>query len=380
MSNPVCFHNRIRRLACTLCLCICLVLLAACAPQSDVSQPTTSDGNETSTPELPGVRREIFSFMKDKTYFLRTSDENTIIRNGIDVSEFQKEIDWVTVKNTGITFAIVRIAGRSYTSGILYDDATYAQNIQSAMEVGLDVGAYFFSQAISPGEAIREADYLLELLDGAPLTIPIFIDFEFYGSGTGRLFEAELTPKEAMAICEAFCERIESAGYTAGVYANLNMINSLFDIEWLESNYAVWLAHYTTESEYNGIFDFWQYSGTGRIDGIGVACDANVRLVDETPALQNVACIHSKADLLAIGWDKVPGAYGYVVQRYNTTKGEYETIAELRGAGTTCYQDKGLKPLTAYSYRVCAVQYDNGDKMYGEWSDMITGKTLAPKK
>ena len=147
-------------------------------------------------------------------YFIR--------RISVDVSSNQLKIDWKKVAATNVGAAMVRVGYRGTESGKIYTDNSYITNINGALQNGLPVGVYFYSQAITPEEAGEEADFMLEKISGQLVTLPVAIDFEFGcakdGSLTGRLYEAKLTQEETTRIAETFCEKITAAGYVPMVY------------------------------------------------------------------------------------------------------------------------------------------------------------------
>ena len=141
--------------------------------------------------------------------------ENGEVRSqlGVDVSDHQGAIDWSAVASDGVDFAFVRVGNRGYTEGALYADTRYAENIDNATSAGLDVGAYFFSQAVSVEEAREEAEFVLRLLAGRYLALPVAYDHEPVADGAGR---ANNMDRETLTACaRAFCERLEQGGYSS---------------------------------------------------------------------------------------------------------------------------------------------------------------------
>ena len=198
--------------------------------------------------------------------------EDEVLRPGIDVSQYQGEIDWEAVAEAGIEFAIVRVAWRGYgASGSLNEDTTYVTNIKEAQANGIKVGAYIFSQAISVEEAVEEADYLMACLEKEGLTVelPLVIDFEYAGD-PGRLEAANLTRQEATDICNAFCAQVQSKGYEGMTYANRYFLESKLFPEQLGK---VWLANFGTATGYKGDYEYWQFSSRGQVAGISGVVD-----------------------------------------------------------------------------------------------------------
>ena len=201
------------------------------------------------------------------------------ITYGIDVSYYNGTIDWNAVKNAGIQNVMIRVGYRGYgSSGSLNEDVNYKQNIEGALDAGLNVGVYFFSQAVNQQEASDEADYVIERIRDYDITLPVVIDFEYADTGSGlggRLYNADLSVDKATRVCKAFCRIVEEEGYTAMVYANKSMLENNLDAAELSDKYKVWLANYTTNTSYNGYYDVWQYSSRGHVNGINGYVDCN---------------------------------------------------------------------------------------------------------
>ena len=169
-----------------------------------------------------------------KTYTHNSIFDNSVMVNGLDVSVYQKTIDWQQAKADGIDFAIVRVGGRGYgAAGNMYSDETFKRNIEGAKAAGMLVGIYFFSQAIDEIEAVAEARYAVELMHEAgvyELDLPIFMDYEFSGGSAGRLTKAKLSKSKATKIARAFCEEVKLLGYKPGIYANLTFLKNTIDL------------------------------------------------------------------------------------------------------------------------------------------------------
>ena len=195
---------------------------------------------------------------------------------GIDVSFFDGAIDWNAVKAQGIEFAIIRIGGRGWTSGAIYDDSRTQEYLRGARAAGVKIGVYFYSTAIDRREAVEEANMTLRVLDGISLEYPIFIDMEFSGEyPKGR--SDQLSPSERADIVIAFCETVQNSGYRAGVYASQNYLKAYIDYHSVDQ-YTVWLASYTANNKlprFYERYDIWQFSDRGRVNGIRSDVDMN---------------------------------------------------------------------------------------------------------
>lgn len=205
-------------------------------------------------------------------------DDCTVI-NGIDVSYYQGDINWNAVKADGIDFAIIRVGYRGYgTSGNLREDPKYVQNIQGALNAGVKVGVYIFSQATTTAEAVEEANFLLSRIGGYNISFPVVMDFEYasLSSGEGgRLYDANLSQREATEVCKAFASRVASAGYTPMIYANKSMLRNHLYANELSAVCDIWLANYVYQTDYEGDYTCWQYTSGGSVAGISGRVDMN---------------------------------------------------------------------------------------------------------
>lgn len=200
----------------------------------------------------------------------RLDDEDALF--GIDVSKWNKEIDWESVRAAGVDFAIIRCGYRGSKTGALVEDPYFKKNVEGAEAAGIKVGIYFFTQATNEIEAVEEASMALMLCRNYKLALPIFIDTEGAG-GSGRA--DGLGVETRTAVCEAFCRTIENSGFNAGVYASKNWFINNLSTENL-SDYTIWLAQYSRAATYDGRYDLWQYTSAGTIDGIETRVDLNM--------------------------------------------------------------------------------------------------------
>lgn len=212
---------------------------------------------------------------------------------GIDVSQFQGDIDWTAVRNSGITFAFIRCGGRGYSQGGIYDDTKFFQNVQNAKAAGIKVGVYFFSQAITPYEALEEASITLAKISGLGIDLPVVMDWET-GSGYRTW---ELYGEDFANVITAFCSTIAQNGYTPCVYLNTSDINSRLGgySGTILSKYKLWYAYpyscYNDGSYYKTgdttpprsfYYEYWQYSWRGSVPGIKTDVDLNIKILGKT--------------------------------------------------------------------------------------------------
>lgn len=192
---------------------------------------------------------------------------------GIDVSKYQGNIDWNAVAADGITFAIIRVGYRGYGSGALVEDSTFRRNIQGATAAGLKVGVYFYSQAINEAEAVEEASMVLSLCSGYSLPLGVYYDTEKVAGDTGRADGISAAQRTACAV--AFCETIRNAGYSAGVYSYASWFYNSLNYANI-SKYRIWIAQYRDSLDFKYRYDIWQYTSTGKVNGVPGNVDMNV--------------------------------------------------------------------------------------------------------
>lgn len=206
--------------------------------------------------------------VEDKPQFFTSENEYV---SGIDVSHHNGEIDWKTVAKNN-DFVIIRTGYRGYTEGKIVEDTYFKENIKGAEKADIPIGVYFYSQATTVEEAREEASYVLSLIKGKDVSLPVFIDYEYAfnkdGMHDGRLFNANLTPAEATEIINAFCEKINKGGHYAGLYASSSILSNNIKTSKLNKNIYIWVADYNEYVKYQGDYDIWQYTKTGSSEGV----------------------------------------------------------------------------------------------------------------
>lgn len=194
-------------------------------------------------------------------------------RLGIDVSQHQGTIDWVAVKEAGVSFVIIRIGGRGYgPEGSIYFDDLAQSYYEGAKAAGLDVGAYFFSQAITETEAVEEATFVLEQTQHWEMAMPVVYDWEQLD---GKTRTSDIDPRTLTDCMKAFCKTIEDGGRSVMLYFNPDHAQSMFYIEEM-AQYDFWLAYYTQWMDYPYKVDMWQYTNQGSVPGIDTDVDINL--------------------------------------------------------------------------------------------------------
>ena len=185
-------------------------------------------------------------------------------RRGVDVSQYQEEVDWPQVYAAGFDFAFIRIGYRGNTTGELYADELARQHLAGAKAAGLDVGVYFYSQAVSPEEAAEEAEWCLSFLEDTTLELPVVYDWEWVGSEART---ANMDRQTLTDCARTFCRAIEESGYRSMLYFNSHLSRDLLDLQELRE-YPFWFAQYRDALDYEYRVAFWQYTETGTVPGI----------------------------------------------------------------------------------------------------------------
>lgn len=184
----------------------------------------------------------------------------------IDVSTYNGDIDWNRVKEAGIDYAIIRVGYRGYETARLVKDKRFDTNMSNATAAGVKVGAYIVTQAVNTNEAVEEASFIISACSGYNVSLPLAIDVESAGNGSGR--GDKISVAERTAVINAFVQTIRGAGYSAMVYANKDWMTNRINAGGLASGSTVWLAQYRSSCTYGGSYQMWQFTESGSIPGI----------------------------------------------------------------------------------------------------------------
>ena len=242
---------------------------------------------------------ELTEFPMDRTLFsvengvARYDGEGYTLLRGVDVSEYQGAIDWTAVRESGVEFALLRCGWRGYSGGSLNEDTYFLQNVEGASAVGIKVGAYFFSQAVSVAEAAEEAVFTAKLLEGLTLDLPVFYDWEVIGTQPARTDDWDA--RTVTDGCLEFCDLMESAGYEAGVYSYIPHVYSHYVLDDL-AGLSVWMGDPGNFPEFYYEHSIWQYSVTGSVPGIDGDVDLDVMYMPVPAAEDASASAASPAD------------------------------------------------------------------------------------
>lgn len=333
--------------------------------------------------------------LSSTTYTHASQFKNSTVMKGIDVSEWNGSINWSKVKSSGVTFAFIRAGGRYYGSGAYFVDSKFAENVKNATAAGIDVGAYFYSQAINAAEARQEAAYTLNIVSSYNLTLPIVMDYEYAWEGglTGRLYNAHLSKSAATTVINTFCSTVEASGYVGMLYASKSVITDDMNITSINNKYPIWNAQYndsdtltytdnglTSGKKYTYMVRGYHKLNTGNVYGaysqeysctatyaeaVTASTDPEPPIFDTAPDMPTQATIADRtSSSINVRWSKISGVTGYFVYKYNTSTGKYDRIARCIGDESRSYNFTGLSPATTYKFGVRAYYEYNGMIMY----------------
>ena len=247
-------------------------LFSLAAPKPEVPAETPEP---TPTPDPINKNDYDMQYLSHNEGIYTYEDENYTSSFDIDVSHYQGTINWEKVKEAGVQFVFIRAGYRGSTTGELHEDTCYRENIKGAVNAGLEVGVYFFSQAVSPEEAEEEAGFLLSLIQEYPVSECVY-DLEYSDEGD-RASENDQDINTAAAA--SFCKKIWESGYVPLVYGSTNFMYHDIRMEDLQDFTEFWIASYGKDTpEFPYVYRMWQYACDGEIDGIDTVVDFNIRM------------------------------------------------------------------------------------------------------
>ncbi len=256
--------------ALVLLLLAALCLSRCTGPEPETSAPTISTTMPTTAPTLAPNPYFSGDFGYRDGYLSCLSGSSKL---GVDVSSHQGSIDWPMVATQGVEFAMIRLGYRGWGNGEIVADERALANLQEAAAAGLQVGAYFYSQAVTPQEALEEARFVMSVLDGMALSMPVVFDWEIFSEDGRNAYVDSQTVNECARV---FCEEVRKAGYAPMIYFNLDVAQRLLDLPRLqEAGYGFWLALYM-DMTYPHRVDMWQYTASGLVKGIEGPVDLNL--------------------------------------------------------------------------------------------------------
>ena len=199
---------------------------------------------------------------------------------GIDVSRYQGNIDWQKVKNAGIKFAMLKTVSTNNSEfGGLYIDPYFERNYAECKRLGIPVGVYYYTYAQTKEYADKELALFKKAIAGKQFEYPLVVDVE--DNLLKPISKAALTDLVEYAV-----KTIESWGCYAMVYTYLSYSNTELDMDRL-AKYDLWIAHYSSVCGYKKAHGMWQYSSSGKVNGVSGDCDMNYAYKDYASIIKN---------------------------------------------------------------------------------------------
>lgn len=229
------------------------------------------------SPYLPKHEYDFTKLVCQDNFMKYYEDGKQVSFVGVDISKYQDYVDFVKLKKAGIDYVMLRVGARGYGSGQLVLDEYFSDNIKRATDAGLEVGVYFFSQAITVEEAVEEANMVLENIKDYTITYPVAFDMENIVNDTARI--DNLTKAEKTTIAISFLDTVAAAGYKTMIYGNKEWLIKQIDMSKLTA-YDVWLSQIADIPDYPYRFTMWQYSTEAVVDGIAGYADLNISFID----------------------------------------------------------------------------------------------------
>lgn len=241
---------------------------------------TDTDGKEEwilISPYLTKNEYDLTKLVSQSNLMKYYEDGKKISYVGADISKYQDYVDFVKLKKAGVDFVMIRVGARGYGSGEIMMDSYFADNMKRATDAGLEVGVYFFSQAITKEEAIEEANLVIESIKDYQITYPVVFNMEKIDNDTARI--DKLSRDEKTTLTKSFLDTIKAASYKPMVYGNKEWLIKQVDLSKL-GNYDIWLSQPGDVPEYPYQFTMWQYTTTATIDGISGYADLSISFID----------------------------------------------------------------------------------------------------
>lgn len=187
----------------------------------------------------------------------------------IDISTYQRNVDYAKVKASGIQGAIIRLGYSGSVNKTLAIDEMFETHYQGFTNVGLPIGVYFFSRATNREEAIKEAQFTIKHITNKKIDLPIFWDTE------DTVYQSKASKQALTDSAYAYCDYIDDYGYKVGIYGSMSWLENKLDMPQLNERFLTWIARYVPICDYNYKYDVWQYTSSGAVSGINGNCDVN---------------------------------------------------------------------------------------------------------
>lgn len=254
------------------------------------SDPST-DGRHTRIINRDGTEEWVMlnPFLTKNTYNLTGLEDKAGLKRymengkkisyvGVDISRQNGDVNFASVKAAGVDYVMIRLGGRGYNTGQITLDENFKKNIEGAAAAGLDIGIYFYSQAISQEEAVEEVNFVIQNLEPyrAQVRYPIAFDMEFVANDAARI--DGLSKEDKTNIATSFLEGVKAAGYVPMIYGDKEWLIKEIDLARLK-DYDVWLAQEEDLPDYPYQYTMWQYSTDGVLNGVTGEANLNICFV-----------------------------------------------------------------------------------------------------
>lgn len=241
---------------------------------------TLADGEEEWVLINPHLERNTYDFTKltmRQEQLAYYADGKTYSYVGADLSKYNGEVDFVALKQSGVSYVMLRLGARGYGSGQIMLDEKFADYMVKATEAGLNIGVYFYSQAITEAEAEEEANFVIQNLENYQITYPVAFDMEYVPNDTARI--ESLNRDEKTKVAKAFLETVKKAGYKPLVYGTKEWLIKQVDLTRM-TDYDIWLSQQEAVPDYPYQFQMWQYAQDGNLSGVDGDVNLNISFVD----------------------------------------------------------------------------------------------------
>lgn len=217
-----------------------------------------------------------FTNIEDKAGLKRYMENGRRISYvGVDISKHTGKIYFPSLKAAGVDYVMIRLGSRGYSTGQIALDENFKENIEGAIEAQLDVGIYFYSQAITQDEAVQEANFVIQNLEPyrASVKYPIAFNMGFVSNDKSRI--EGLSREDKTTVTTSFLEGVKAAGYVPMVYGDKEWLLKEVDLTKLQ-DYDVWLSQEADIPDYPYLYAMWQYDTDGVLNGIDGGADLNI--------------------------------------------------------------------------------------------------------
>ena len=256
-----------------------------------VQEDPSTDGKHTLVKAADGTEEWVLisPYLTKNTYDFTNLSESANLKKytengkkisyvGVDISKHNGSINFRSLKASGVDYVMIRLGARGYSTGQLSLDDNFAENMEEAVEAGLDIGIYFYSQAINQEEAVQEVNFVVQNLEPyrAHITYPVAFDMENVSNDKARIYQ--LLRDDKTTITSSFLSGIQAAGYAPMIYGNKEWLIKNIDLAKLQ-DYDIWLSQDEDIPDYPYQYTMWQYTTTGVVNGIKGDANLNICFV-----------------------------------------------------------------------------------------------------